>query len=91
MKLDKTALAHYGKFLEGTKKYLSSANQAEGRRLAMVSCLLIICIENMQYRPHNALAHAKQVGDFWVISTSFGLRFKIPISPRHLLTQASSA
>lgn len=60
VKLDKTALAHYGKFLEGTKKYISRANEAEGRRLAMIACLLVICIENMQYRPHNALAHAKQ-------------------------------
>ena len=59
-KSDKVALAQYGKFLEGTKKYIARTGRKEGRRLAMIACLLVVCIENMQYRPHNALVHAQQ-------------------------------
>ncbi|KAG9238755.1 hypothetical protein BJ875DRAFT_14408 [Amylocarpus encephaloides] len=60
VKFEKAALAQYGKFLEGTKRYISRTSKEEGRRVAMISCLLVICIENMQYRPHNALLHAQQ-------------------------------
>jgi hypothetical protein len=60
VKSDKAALAQYGKFLEGTKKYIARTGRKEGRRLAMIACLLVVCIENMQYRPHNALIHAQQ-------------------------------
>jgi hypothetical protein len=60
VKSDKAALAHYGKFLEGTKKYIARTGRKEGRRLAMIACLLVVCIENLCSRPHNALIHSQQ-------------------------------
>ncbi|KAH6679411.1 hypothetical protein B0J14DRAFT_296996 [Halenospora varia] len=54
------ALDHYGRFLNGTKKYMAGVTRDEGRRLTMIACLLVVCIENMQFNSKGALAHAMQ-------------------------------
>ncbi|KAL2068850.1 hypothetical protein VTL71DRAFT_15188 [Oculimacula yallundae] len=53
------ALGHYDKFLEGAKAKMSLMSREEVRRTAMLVCLLVVCIENMQYRSSNALEHAQ--------------------------------
>ncbi|KAH7336354.1 hypothetical protein BKA65DRAFT_32566 [Rhexocercosporidium sp. MPI-PUGE-AT-0058] len=53
------ALEHYDKFLEGAKGTMSLMGRGEVRRTAMIVCLLVVCIENMQYRYSNALEHAQ--------------------------------
>lgn len=53
------ALEHYDKFLEGAKGKMSLMGREEVRRTAMIVCLLVVCIENMQYRYSNALEHAQ--------------------------------
>ncbi|TVY78303.1 Beauvericin cluster-specific repressor BEA4 [Lachnellula suecica] len=54
------ALEHYDKFLAGTKRQMAVATREQGRQLAMISCLLVVCIENMQMHYQNALIHAQQ-------------------------------
>lgn len=54
------ALEQYDQFLAGTKKQMALATREQGRRLAMISCLLVVCIENMQFHNKNALIHAQQ-------------------------------
>jgi hypothetical protein len=38
------ALEHYDKFLRGTNKYLLQRTREEGRRMAMIACLLIVSV-----------------------------------------------
>jgi len=59
-RLHEFALEHYDKFLAATKAQMAQATRQQGRRLAMVSSLLVVCIENMQRHPRNALTHAWQ-------------------------------
>ncbi|KAF8864745.1 hypothetical protein BDZ45DRAFT_669119 [Acephala macrosclerotiorum] len=54
------ALEHYGQFLQGAKSNIASMTKEQGRRIAMIACLLVVCIENMQYRFQNALSHAQK-------------------------------
>ncbi|CZR64327.1 uncharacterized protein PAC_14225 [Phialocephala subalpina] len=49
------ALQHYNKFLHGSRKALMEGNQ--DRRTALIACLLIICIETLQWHHHQALNH----------------------------------
>jgi hypothetical protein len=59
-RLHEFALEHYDKFLAATKAQMAQATRQQGRRLAMVSTLLVVCIENMQFHSQNALTHAWQ-------------------------------
>lgn len=59
-RLREFALKHYDQFLTGTKRALAVATREQGIRLTMISCLLVVCIENMQSHLCNALAHATQ-------------------------------
>jgi hypothetical protein len=54
------SLEHYDQFLAGTKRHMAVATTEQGRRMAMISCLLVVCIENMQLHHQNSLVHAKQ-------------------------------
>lgn len=53
------ALEHYGKFLQGAKLKLNLPKE-QGRRIAMIACLLVVCIENMQYQYESAMSHAQK-------------------------------
>ncbi|KAE8453524.1 hypothetical protein EG329_010385 [Mollisiaceae sp. DMI_Dod_QoI] len=53
------ALEHYGKFLQGAKSNIALTKE-QGRRMAMIACLLVVCIENMQYQYQSALSHAQK-------------------------------
>lgn len=48
-------LRHYSKFLQGSRKALTSGQQ--GRRMALIVCLLIICVEGLQWHHRSALKH----------------------------------
>lgn len=42
------ALQSYDKFLLGVKGDMARVSSDEGRRMAMIACLLVVCIETMQ-------------------------------------------
>ena len=48
-------LQHYNKFLQGSRKALSSGKH--GRRMALIVCLIIICVEGLQWHHRSALKH----------------------------------
>ncbi|TVY22458.1 hypothetical protein LHYA1_G009072 [Lachnellula hyalina] len=54
------ALLQYNQFLAGTKTHIAVAKRDQGRRLAMISCLLVVCIESMQLHHQSALLHSQQ-------------------------------
>ncbi|TVY15412.1 hypothetical protein LARI1_G007646 [Lachnellula arida] len=54
------ALLHYDQFLAGIKTHIAVGTRDQGRRLAMISCLLVVCIESMQLHHQNALLHCQQ-------------------------------
>ncbi|KAE8442028.1 hypothetical protein EG329_003929 [Mollisiaceae sp. DMI_Dod_QoI] len=67
------ALQHYNKFLEGSRKALMDGNQ--DRRTTLIACLLIICIETLQWHHHQALHHiyaGMSLLDEWLSGNSQG-------------------
>jgi hypothetical protein len=42
------ALEHYDKFLRGANLYMSVKSKDEGRRMAMISCLLVVSKFSLQ-------------------------------------------
>lgn len=53
------ALEQYEKFLQGVKSHLSSTAKEKGRRMALIACLLVVCIETIQFHFGNSLHHAR--------------------------------
>ena len=51
------ALQHYDRFLAGSRMALSNGHQSI--RMAMIICLLIICIESLQWHHHSALKYVR--------------------------------
>jgi hypothetical protein len=49
------ALRHYNRFLEDARKALDGGHQPT--RIALIVCLLIICVETLQWHHHQALHH----------------------------------
>jgi hypothetical protein len=49
------ALRHYNRFLEGSRKALDGGHQTT--RIALIVCLLIVCVETLQWHHHQALCH----------------------------------
>jgi hypothetical protein len=48
-------LQHYNKFLQGSRRALSSGHQ--GTRMALIVCLLIICVEGLQWHHRSVFKH----------------------------------
>lgn len=71
-KLDENfVLQHYNKFLQGSRKALTSGQQ--GRRMALIVCLLIICVEGLQWHHRSVLKHLTsgiKLLDEWITSQS---------------------
>lgn len=64
-------LQHYSKFLQGSRKALTSGHQ--GQRMALIVCLLIICVEGLQWHHRSALKHLTSgidLLDEWISSQS---------------------
>ncbi|KAG0647247.1 Aspercryptin biosynthesis cluster-specific transcription regulator atnN [Hyphodiscus hymeniophilus] len=49
------ALRHYSQFLNGSRKALAKPSQ--GRRMALIVCLLIICVEGLQWHHRSVVKH----------------------------------
>ena len=59
----KFALQEYGKFITGAKEQISihaPLTDDHMRRTALIACLLVVCIENLQFRYAVALTHAQK-------------------------------
>ncbi|TAQ87968.1 hypothetical protein B7494_g3728 [Chlorociboria aeruginascens] len=56
---DQYVRVHYDKFLEGIRKHISEVPGEEGRRIALIACLLVICIENMQFHHQTSHIHTR--------------------------------
>jgi hypothetical protein len=55
------ALEHYDKFLQGASRaHLSLMTKDHARRMTMIACLLVVCVENIQYHYQNAVTHAQK-------------------------------
>ncbi|CCU82634.1 hypothetical protein similar to C6 zinc finger domain-containing protein [Blumeria hordei DH14] len=59
VRLSTFALEHYGKFLRGAKGQISMSTKEDEARKALITCILVVCIETMQYHHGNAIIHAQ--------------------------------
>jgi hypothetical protein len=78
-----TALLNYGKFLNGGRKI--SLDGIKSRRLALIICILINCIEGMQFHFATASQHLRQglnILDEWMETTPPNRRILPSLFPR---------
>jgi hypothetical protein len=74
----KRILRHYNRFLKGSRKALDGGHQTT--RLALIVCLLIVCVETLQWHHHQALYHiyaGTNLLDEWM-STNLKPTHKLP-------------
>jgi hypothetical protein len=55
------ALEHYDKFLQGASRaHLRLMTEDHARLMTMIACLLVVCVENIQYHYQNAVIQCSE-------------------------------